>query len=120
MSVSGGESVCAPPAPAPIRAAGKRGGAQHCGRVGGGGGLVLLQRGEQKGLFAFSPPEGVPHPQQRPPHPGSMLDSVTHLGPAAPGEERPCLGGRGHWGGPGLGGQPRPRRLAGLRGEWRQ
>lgn len=42
VSVSGGESVCAPPAPAPIRAAGKMGGARHCGRMGGGGGLVLL------------------------------------------------------------------------------
>lgn len=50
---------------------------------------MLLQRGEQRGLFAFSPPGGGPHPPQRPPHPGPMLGRGTHLGPAALGEERP-------------------------------
>lgn len=43
MRVSRGESVCPPPAPAPTQAAGKMGGALHCGWMGGGGG-----RGTQK------------------------------------------------------------------------
>lgn len=65
MRVSGGESICPPPIPAPTRADGKMGGALHC--VDGWGWGTRYSKAilcsEKRGQSAFSLPEGRPHPK---------------------------------------------------------
>lgn len=76
MRVSGGKGVCQPLAPALTRAVGKMGGDLHCGWMGGGGGRAWRKGNYLPSLLW----RGIPHPQQRAPHPGYPLGCFTHLG----------------------------------------
>lgn len=101
MRVSGGESVCPPPASTPTRADGKMGGALHCGWMGGGGGGGL---GTQKPSCAWRMGANLP---SLPPTPGPAFSTPTAATPpriptgllhprrlAALGCDLPCLGRR--------------------------
>lgn len=84
MRVSRGECVCPPPAPAPTRADGKMGGAQHCGWMSGGGG-----RGTQKPSCAWRKGANLPSltgPESFTPSRGHCTrDTHWAASPASPG-----------------------------------
>lgn len=119
MRVSRGESVCPPPAPAPTQAAGKMGGALHCGWMSGWVGVgdaVLkshLVHGEKGPDCLLSPSKASP-PRIRPGLPHPPRPYSFGLGCVLP------WGGGGNWGGPRLGGDRPIPRWQGLPGEWRQ